>query len=132
MGIDIYVKKDGEYIYFEGVGSGTNFYEMRLAIQYSLENGQKESRFPILQRTRDYEAEFTIEQTHALKSEVETIIKEKDNLEEEYKGVPYQELEGIVPKDFTFPRDAIIGRLERILKGCEVAISSGGMLGWFY
>lgn len=46
--------------------------------------------------------------------------------------MPYQELEGIVPKDFTFHRAAIIGRMERILKGCKVAINSGGMLGWFY
>ncbi len=132
MGIDIYVKKDGKDIFFEGLGSGTNFYKMRLAIQHSLENGQRGSRFPILQMTPDSEAEFTMEETCALKSEVETVIREKDNLLKDYKGIPYQELEGVVPKDFTFSRDAIIDRMEVILKGCEMAIISGGTLGWFY
>lgn len=70
MGIDIYVKKDGEYIYFEGLGSSTNFYEMRLAIKYSLENGIIGSRFPILQRTPDHEAEFSMEQIIDLKAEI--------------------------------------------------------------
>jgi len=133
MSIDIYVKKDGEYIYFEGLGSATNFYKMRLAIQYSLENGEKGSRFPILQRARDSEAEFTLEQTVALKGEVEAIMKERDSLQEEYKNIPYHSLPGEPPtRDFNFPRSAIIGRLETIHEACETAIINGGELGWFY
>jgi len=133
MGIDIYVKKDGEDIYFEGLGSGTNFYEMRLAIKYSLENGVQGSRFPILQRTPDYKAIFSMEQAIALKEEVETIMREKDNLQEDYKDVPYHSFPGEPPtRDFNFPREAIIDRLEVILKGCEIAIVSGGEFGWFY
>ncbi len=133
MGIDIYVKKGKEYIYFEGLGSGTNFYEMRLAIQYSLENGEKGSRFLILQKTPDYEATFSMEQAIALKEEVETIMREKDNLQEEYKDVPYHSFPGEPPtRDFNFPRGALVGRLEIILEGCDLAIISGGEFGWFY
>jgi hypothetical protein len=133
MGLDTYVKKDKEYIYFERIGSGTNFYEMRLAIKYSLENGEQGSRFPILQRTPDSEATFSMEQAIALKAEVETIIREQDNLKEEYKDVPYHAFPGEPPtRDFSFPRDSIIERLEVILKGCELAIISGGELGWVY
>ncbi|MBI4687729.1 MAG: hypothetical protein HY756_08090 [Nitrospirae bacterium] len=133
MGIDIYVKKDGKSIYYEGIGSGTNFYEMRLAIAYSLENGEKGSRFPVLQRTPSHEAVFTMEQTKELKREIEAIISEQDNIKEEYKNIPYLSLPGEPPmRDFSFPRKAIIERLKIILEGCVTAIANNGTLQWDY
>lgn len=133
MGISIYVEKDGGNIFYDIFSSGTNFYEMRLAIKYSLEDNEQGSRFPILQNTPDREATFTMDQVVALKEEIETIIKEIDNVKEEYKNVPYHAWPGEPPtRDFSFPRDAIIGRLKIILKGCDVALLHSGTLGWSY
>ena len=132
MAIHVFVDKDGNSIYFEHLCSGTHFYELRLAISESLENGKKGSRFPVLQKTPDYEAYFSIEQTKALRKEIKTILQEKDKFIREYKNIPYLTLQGIVPKDFDMPLDFIVSRLEIILKGCKIAIESNGTLGWVY
>ena len=120
MAIHVFVDKNDKSIYFEHLSSGTHFYEMRTTIQDSLENSKRGYRFPVLQKTPDHEAFFSVEEAKALKEEILTILKEKSSI-------------NIIPKDsYSIDLNFIISRLKIILKGCDIAIENNGTLGWVY